>query len=233
MPNATKMLDSSVDDTKNITAIALRETMQETTARRHAGFRGPDTKGTCSPSLKEKRAHAGMASSAVQSLSLIWDPQLVQQDEQDHDSNMEENHIADRDDFGNIPNTAPDVYPPISPRHVIPQRSPSLDPLLPQPNDNGVPAPLNADERVLMEDIYMHVKCDDLHHSLAFISWTRIAPPRHGAKSTASHSYIYYYGCMCARFPELQLCEGDWKAEAMAVEYYHGWVDWSTNQESY
>ncbi|KAG2046985.1 hypothetical protein BDR06DRAFT_1014288 [Suillus hirtellus] len=36
---------------------------------------------------------------------------------------------------------------------------------------------------------------------------------------------LYYYGCMRTRFPELQLCEGDWKAEAMAVEYYHGWVD--------
>lgn len=30
--------------------------------------------------------------------------------------------------------------------------------------------PLDVDECVLMEDIYMHVKCEDLHHSLAFIS---------------------------------------------------------------
>ncbi|KAG2081017.1 uncharacterized protein F5147DRAFT_783962 [Suillus discolor] len=40
-----------------------------------------------------------------------------------------------------------------------------------------------------------------------------------------SITQLYYYGCMRTWFPELQLCEGDWKVEAMAVEYYHGWVD--------
>lgn len=84
---------------------------------------------------------------------------------------LQENHLANYDDFGNIPDTAPDVHLPISPpRHVIPQRSPSPDPLLPQPNDSSVSAPLDADERVLMEDIYTYVKRDDLRHSLAFIS---------------------------------------------------------------
>jgi hypothetical protein len=34
---------------------------------------------------------------------------------------------------------------------------------------------------------------------------------------------------MRTQFPELQFCEGDWKAEAMAVEYYHGWVDRPTS----
>ncbi|KAG1836299.1 hypothetical protein F4604DRAFT_1910392, partial [Suillus subluteus] len=149
MPKAPKIPHSSADDTKKyhcdckrLCKGQLRE-VPYGTWRRHAGFRGPDTKGT--RSLKEKRTHAGMASSA---------------DEQDHDPNLEyvlllynnlqilqENHLADYDDFGNIPNTAPDVHPPISPpRHVIPQRSPSPDPLLPQPNDSGVPAPLDAVE---------------------------------------------------------------------------------------
>lgn len=76
--------------------------------RGDAGFRGPDTKGT--RSLKEKRTHAGMAGSAVQrasrgrstsgtsnirrSLSLDRDPQLVQQNEQDHDPNIEFRLVA-------------------------------------------------------------------------------------------------------------------------------------------
>ncbi|KAG1854922.1 hypothetical protein F4604DRAFT_1801599 [Suillus subluteus] len=120
MPKAPKIPHSSADDTKKYHCDCERL------------CKGQLREGTCS--LKEKRTHAGMASSAVQRAS------------QGH-STIEENHLADYDDFGNIPNTAPDVHPPISPpRHVIPQRSPSPDPLLPQPNDSGVPAPLDTVE---------------------------------------------------------------------------------------
>ncbi|KAG2080053.1 uncharacterized protein F5147DRAFT_661493, partial [Suillus discolor] len=52
-----------------------------------------------------------------------------------------------------------------------------------------------------------------------------IQPGPCGMEKVDSITQLYYYGCMRTRFLELQLCEGDWKAEAMAVEYYHGWVD--------
>ncbi|KAG2742853.1 hypothetical protein P692DRAFT_20749478, partial [Suillus brevipes Sb2] len=66
------------------------------------------------------------------------------------------------------------IRPPPSPfRYEIPRHSPTPDP--PHLNDGNVPAPLDADERVLMEDIYTHVKRDDLRHSLAFISQMQAA----------------------------------------------------------
>ncbi|KAG1808849.1 hypothetical protein EV424DRAFT_1350214 [Suillus variegatus] len=69
---------------------------------------------------------------------LAWyrDPQLVQQDEPDHDPGIEENHFADYDTSGDIPGTAID------------------DPPLPHPNDSGVLASLHVDERVLTENLY-------------------------------------------------------------------------------
>jgi len=59
-----------------------------------------------------------------------------------------------------------------------------------------------------------------LSFNLAPVAWSKVD----------SIAQLYYYGCgMRTRFPELQLCEGDWKAEAMAVECYHGWVDRPTS----
>jgi hypothetical protein len=58
-----------------------------------------------------------------------------------------------------------------------------------------------------------------LSFNLAPVAWSKVN----------SIAQLYYYGCMRTRFPELQLCKGDWKAEAMAVEYYHGWVDRPTS----
>jgi hypothetical protein len=57
-----------------------------------------------------------------------------------------------------------------------------------------------------------------LSFNLAPVAWSKVD----------SITQLYYYGCMHTWFLELQLCEGDWKAEVMAVEYYHGWVDWPT-----
>ncbi|KAG2045327.1 hypothetical protein BDR03DRAFT_977115 [Suillus americanus] len=54
-----------------------------------------------------------------------------------------------------------------------------------------------------------------LSFNLAPVAWSKVD----------SITQLYYYGCMHTRFPELQLCEGDWKAEVMAVEYYHGWIE--------
>ncbi|KAG2103478.1 uncharacterized protein F5147DRAFT_838574 [Suillus discolor] len=54
------------------------------------------------------------------------DPQHVQQDEQDRNPGIKENHFADYNASGDIPDTAIDIRPPIpppSPQHVISQRS--------------------------------------------------------------------------------------------------------------
>ncbi|KAG1761275.1 hypothetical protein EDD22DRAFT_1051263 [Suillus occidentalis] len=181
MPKAPKTTQSSVDDTKQyhcdcekLCKSQLRE-VPYGTWRRHAEFRGPNTKGT--RSLKEKRTYAGITISAAaqcashgqstsntadirRSLSLDRDPQPVQQDEQNYDSDIEDNHGV----------SGAAIHPPSSPfRYEIPRNSPNPDPQ-PYLDDGNVPAPLDADEHVLMEDIYIHVKREDLRHSLAFIS---------------------------------------------------------------
>lgn len=109
MPKAPKTTQSLVDDTKQYHCDCeklCKSQLHEVpygTWRWHAEFRGPNTKGT--HSLKEKRTHAGIAISAAQcasrgqstsntsdirrSLSLDQDPQPVQQDEQNYDSDIE------------------------------------------------------------------------------------------------------------------------------------------------
>ncbi|KAG1883507.1 hypothetical protein F4604DRAFT_1739042 [Suillus subluteus] len=88
------------------------------------------------------------------------------------------------------------MRPPPSPfRYEIPQHSPTPDPP-PHLDDSDVPAPLDADERILMDEIYTHVKRDDLRHSLAFTSQTQAAslndectvPPSSGESQATSPS---------------------------------------------
>ncbi|KAG1785335.1 uncharacterized protein HD556DRAFT_1450843 [Suillus plorans] len=87
--------------------------------------------------------------------SLDRDPQPVQQDEQDHDLGIEENYFAGYDASGGVHNTTTGVLPPmLHPQNVVSQRCPSPDSLLSDPNDSGVLAPLDADQCVLMEDLY-------------------------------------------------------------------------------
>ncbi|KAG1799969.1 hypothetical protein EV424DRAFT_1648061 [Suillus variegatus] len=83
--------------------------------------------------------------------SLDRDPQLVQQDEQDRDAGIEENHFAGYDASGDVPDTATNDRPLISPpQNVILQRSPSQDYTL----MTAMFAPLDVGERVITEDVY-------------------------------------------------------------------------------
>ncbi|KAG2098956.1 uncharacterized protein F5147DRAFT_712935 [Suillus discolor] len=76
-----------------------------------------------------------------------------------------ENHFAGYDASGDIHDTTTGVRPPISPpQHVVPQRCPSPDPLLSDPNNS-------MRTSVSLWRIYTHVK----RHSNMFVLWTQTA----------------------------------------------------------